>query len=179
MLNEYKKEIIEAEKTRMDLLKWKLIIVAILAAASLGIGYTNSSDCSNYSGFHRYAICLIPLVCAYVDLLCVHLQIRILVISKFFIDYPVKSLENVDSDIMIFKKYEEFCAAKRSIFNFQDWAQTTSTFILCFLVIGMAFFHFEEVGMWITISSGLFGILLSIIIILSYRRKYNLLNKEV
>lgn len=138
MLTSYKNEIVEAHNARNDLLKWKLILVAILAAVSLGIGETFSTEKSNPNQFVHLALCLIPLVCVYVDLLCKHLQIRILVISKFFQKYKV---DTSDQAMLSFQEYEKFCEQVRSVFYFEDWAQTWSTYFFCSVVIFFAFFQ--------------------------------------
>jgi hypothetical protein len=56
-----REEIIEAEKARTDLLKWKLIIVSGLGAA--GLGFTGQSNVPGAP----FVLLLIPGVCLYVD----------------------------------------------------------------------------------------------------------------
>src|SRR2546421_9370237 len=68
-------EIIEAQKIRSDLLKWKIIVVAALGATGLGL----STQSLAYTDL---VLCCIPFVCAYLDLLCRHLSLRIRVISR-------------------------------------------------------------------------------------------------
>ena len=68
-------EIIEAEKARTDLLKWKLIIVSGLGGA--GLGFTGQSSVPGA----LYVLLLIPAVCLYVDLMCRHLTLRIMVVG--------------------------------------------------------------------------------------------------
>ena len=77
-----RQEIRETQTTRSDLFKWKLIISAALGAVGLGI--TKGSQSNDYSSNLDLAFCLIPFVCACVDLLSYHLNLRILVINKFF-----------------------------------------------------------------------------------------------
>jgi len=72
-------EIVESEKARMDFLKWKLIAVAALGA--IGLGFSKQDGYPLIAS--AYVLCIIPFVCAYVDLLCYHNDIRILVIGKF------------------------------------------------------------------------------------------------
>lgn len=69
-------EIIESEKARIDLLKYKLVAVAALGSIGLGLNKESSQ--------HPLILALIPLVCIYVDLLCYHNTMRILVIGKYF-----------------------------------------------------------------------------------------------
>jgi hypothetical protein len=75
MIEAFKNEIIEAERSRTDLLKWKLILVAALGAIGLGINSPGSTLQPTLS--LHLVLCLIPLVCVYVDLLCSHLGMRI------------------------------------------------------------------------------------------------------
>jgi hypothetical protein len=83
-LQNLRTEILESEKARIDLLKYKLIAVASLAAIGLGFAkYENSEMTKNAD----YVLCIIPFVCAYVDLLCYHNTIRILVIACFLNHY--------------------------------------------------------------------------------------------
>jgi hypothetical protein len=76
-MSDLRTEIIESEKARSDLLKWKLIGVATLGAAGLGLN-------NPQQGVRTYFLLpLIPLLCFYADQLCRHLTLRILVIAAF------------------------------------------------------------------------------------------------
>ncbi len=72
-------EIIESQKARADLFKWKIILVAAIGAAGLGVGAPKAEVASKV----EYVLCLIPLVCVYTDVLCAHLNLRIRVIGEF------------------------------------------------------------------------------------------------
>jgi hypothetical protein len=69
-------EIIENEKARLDLFKWKVILVAGLGAAAAGLVGTQPIA-------PALPLALIPLVCIYVDLLCADLTLRIAVITRY------------------------------------------------------------------------------------------------
>lgn len=99
---ELRGEIVEAEKARCDLLKWKLGLVAGLGAAGLGLGSYHTADCD----FH-YILCLIPLVCVYVDLLAKHMTLRIMVIGCF--EKCMAVAGNTESP------YEQFAARARAM----------------------------------------------------------------
>jgi hypothetical protein len=62
-------ELIESQKVRTDLLKWKLLIVSGVAGAALGFSGDKPSRA-------HLALTILPLACAYVDLLCRHLSLR-------------------------------------------------------------------------------------------------------
>lgn len=75
-------EIVESEKARIDLLKYKLIAIAALGSIGLGRGGGQSNNGAPL--IHAtYILNIIPLVCLYVDLLCHHNTMRILVIGQF------------------------------------------------------------------------------------------------
>jgi hypothetical protein len=66
-------EIIESQKSQADYLKWKLISVGAIGTLTLASnGDTN-----------RLLACLVPLLCAYVDLISIHLMIRIVTIGAY------------------------------------------------------------------------------------------------
>jgi hypothetical protein len=65
-------EIIESQKAQADFLKWKLISVGALGSVTL-----------TSSGNARLLACLVPLLCAYVDLISIHLMIRIVTIGAY------------------------------------------------------------------------------------------------
>jgi hypothetical protein len=66
-------ELIETQKVRSDLLKWKLLIVAFIGGAALGF----SGSARGEGSIDAYlALAVIPFGCFYVDLLCRHLSLR-------------------------------------------------------------------------------------------------------
>ena len=107
MVQNLRTEIIESEKSRIDLLKWKFIVIAALGSIALGVGIKNSSQIPQEA-----TLCLIPLVCVYVDLLCKHLNLRILVISRFIRTYSLPK-EEEEKEIVFYQEYENFCADLR------------------------------------------------------------------
>ncbi len=112
-----RQEIMQAQATRIDLLKWKLALVSGLGAAGLGLQVSGGAVILANVG---YLLAMIPLVCAYVDLLLQHTNLRILVIARFLRE---------QQDI-----YEVFCHVKRNIYVLEDWALKTSTRFLCLAV---------------------------------------------
>jgi hypothetical protein len=61
-----RQEIIEAQKIRAELNKWKLLIVSALTAVGLGLTESRSVP------YAELVLCGIPFACAYVDLLHYH-----------------------------------------------------------------------------------------------------------
>lgn len=87
-LSIYREEIIDIEKSRVDLMKWKLILVGGFAAF----------------GLEKLPaiIVLIPFICVYVDALCYQQNLKIFVISKFITQ---RRQRNLHMDV----EYEELC----------------------------------------------------------------------
>jgi len=101
-------EILESQKTRSTLLKWKLAIVASLGAA--GLGLTSGTSTSQIS-----LLSLIPFVCVYVDLLCTNINLRIILIGRY--------LAQTHRD-----SYELFADKHRKWFDLENWALYGSTY---------------------------------------------------
>jgi hypothetical protein len=172
MINAFKAEIIEAEKSRTDLLKWKLIIVAALGAVGLGIGFEVPTTTSTTMS-PILTLSLIPLAATYVDLLCKHLQLRILVISEFFHSHCT------NKEISDFISYETFTHKVRIVFDLEDWAQIGSTLFLSILVILVAYLlKLSESEFWVLLISGCIGLLSSLLIYLNVKRKIRILKEE-
>lgn len=107
-------EIIESQKVRSDLLKWKIIAIAALSTVGFGIS-TNFEKA-------ELALCTIPFVMAYIDALCLHIVLRIKAIGQWHQTEKAKELEN-DNECVYMRSYEEFtqkvegCGA----FNLEKW----------------------------------------------------------
>jgi len=76
-LEHLKSEIDSAQKARDDLMKWKLVVVAVIGAAALGL--TDRMSAPNA----QLALAIIPFACAYIDLLCRNLSLRSKLVSAF------------------------------------------------------------------------------------------------
>ncbi|HMA66767.1 MAG TPA: hypothetical protein VKO20_03015 [Desulfosalsimonadaceae bacterium] len=114
-------EILEAQKTRSSLLRWKLLICAAIGSA--GLGFTSQSSQAGIG-----LLALIPLTCAYVDLLCANLNLRMIIIGRYFADHG-------DS-------YETYISPRRVIFCLEDWALYGSTIMIACLLMMLAAGHF-------------------------------------
>lgn len=181
MFEGLRNEIIEAEKARIDLLKWKLIVAAGLAGIGFGLLNTakGSGDAETQGNeISHLALSIIPLACLYVDLLCYNLQIRMIVISQFIQNYrPGDGVIDAEGYCM----YEKFCDRIRGAFKLEDWAMEYSTRVISALIalsfIPICQLHnvrlipLSSAGVYATLIllSGLSGIILSMII----KRKYN------
>lgn len=106
-------EIIAAQTSRSDILKWKLLIVAGLGAAGFGLSKDDKQA--------LWLLALIPFVCIYADLLCTNLKLRILVIGAFYVQFRRD-------------EYERFAQRNREVFKTEDWALYWSTIGICFIL---------------------------------------------
>ncbi|MCI5210499.1 MAG: hypothetical protein D3910_17300 [Candidatus Electrothrix sp. ATG2] len=174
MLDAFKTEIIEAEKDRTGLLKWKLIITAVLGSIGLGLG--KGFECPKIDPI--LTLSLIPLTAAYIDLLCNNLQMRILVINAFFQNITCKNSDICKNpEFAVFIAYEKFCAKEqtRSMFSFENWAQVGFTLFLSLLLIIVSFIDVAEDSGLFLYNSGCIGLLSSWFINRSFRNKQNAL----
>jgi hypothetical protein len=71
-------EIVESQKSLADLAKWKLIAVAAVASVSFP-----GKDALGGGNGAALLICLVPLICAYVDLSSIHIMLRIVLIGIY------------------------------------------------------------------------------------------------
>ncbi len=128
---ELRNEIVESQKIRADFLKWKLIIVATIGAAGLGLGsYGRDGDGGDSTmSKPEYLLCIVPFVCAYTDLLCRHLSVRILIIGAFIKHAATMEIE---------RRYEDFVYKLREManpFTFEDIALQWSSILLSIFVL--------------------------------------------
>lgn len=170
MIDKLRDEIIESEKARTDLIKWKLILVAAIGVTGLGIGTSQPGG-----GHPAILLALIPFVCLYVDVVCYHNEIRIVAIAQFF----RTGCDNTEA-----RKYEEDCLKNRSGFSLEPLVLLWTTFVLSCLVllIGMCEDLQTVIGiprnpkdeaqtlvLRVLIWAGVFGIVGGFLIFLFYR----------
>jgi hypothetical protein len=181
MFEVFRNEIIEAEKERTDLLKWKLIVVAGLGGIGFGF-FSNATGngAGNPQGNEtsHLALSIIPLACLYIDLICYNLQVRMIIIGLFIQNYRTS---NGGNDSEGYCMYEKFCDNNRGAFKLEDWAMEYSTrFISGFIMLStipiiqqhnVMLKPFSNAGIYVIIIlfAGLTGITLSVVI----KKKFN------
>ena len=126
MLDKLRDEIVASQKARHEFMKWKLILVAAIGAAGLGLSHFDH----DWPG-KGILLALIPFVSIYVDAVCFHNDLRIMAIARF-LRTQTKDLE--------MKKYEEYCFQNRAIFSLEDFALvgTTLPVSLFILILGLS-----------------------------------------
>lgn len=151
-------EIIETQKARSDLLKWKLLVVAALGTIGLGL-------CQGTRGnIHAlYVLALIPFVAVYVDILCNHLNLRMFVISAYaqnrhkHPDMTYEAFCDKARALTINTKSKPNASSKRrvvSAFDLEDFALKWTTMALCLLLVMFAIVllyrqHPCDMGQWL------------------------------
>jgi hypothetical protein len=158
-------EIIEAQKIRSDLLKWKIIVVAALGATGLGLSTQNLP-------YTDLALCCIPFVCAYIDLLCRHLSLRIRVISRLW-EVDRLSKANPTPDFEYIQVHERFVQAARvrGILALEDFTVVASSLVFSLALVVLPSVLETSVlphGSLVRVS-GILGIILAASIELVYR----------
>ncbi len=165
-----RQELIETQKARSELIKWKLLLVSALGATGLGFSKNDSNNILNA----EVLLCCIPFVCAYVDAQLENLSLRIMGIAIFF--------RQTGSSIGIEKcyiKYEEYMAFAREMLlkthhrlgrhSPQSWLIRSSSivFSLFLIIYSITSFiiHGNQSRIWLTISmivSGIIGIVFTL-----------------
>lgn len=75
--NSLQSQIRAAQAARHELVKWKLVIIAVGGGAALGVAGESVLSCSHL------IFAILPLACAYIDLLCRNLSVRTKLIARF------------------------------------------------------------------------------------------------
>jgi hypothetical protein len=180
-MDELREEILQSERTRSDLLKWKLGLAGTLGA--LGLGFSGSSNVKDA----ELVLVVIPLVCVYVDLLCLHLTLRIVVIGAF-----IRKARGTPEDKLL-ERYEDFAESARTLavherfgeaakklwpfrgstagrgqisaFALEDWALYLSTSVFSLSAIGYGFVALGRSGgiAALFLASGFVGLVATLI----------------
>ena len=106
-------EIIESQKIQADYLKWKLISVATLASIAIGV----SGNSTN--GEAEFLLCIVPFCCAYIDIISLHVMMRILTIGAYF------KCSGCDYESFV----EDVRKASNGLFKLENYALNGSSFI--------------------------------------------------
>ena len=154
VLGALRNEIVESQKTQAEFLKWKLIAVG--AVSSISLGFTPvETDRVNPRGL-ELLLCAIPLICAYIDFVSLHIMIRIVTIGTY--------LKKIGSD------YERFVFLSRergaNPFIFETAALHGSSFVFNLVLIGLSFTDIAV--LWVRKAYLFGGVLGSLVAIFSW-----------
>jgi len=150
----------DGAKYRSDLLKWKVIAIAALGSAALGIG-------KNVQLFSIDVLCIAPLLCAYIDLLYRHSCVSRNSSLRF-----LSAATEADADAMMrkFANHETKRLERRLNFSFEAAAAVWSSVIIGGIVAFLpTFIQNNEHGKSLAIA-GVAGIVLAVFIEFLYWR---------
>jgi hypothetical protein len=151
-------EIVEAQKSRTDLMKYKLVVAAALGAVALGVGPAAGAKQV------PYVVGIIPLVCLYVDAVCDHNDIRMMIIGRY-----------LRSEGLPYFGYETLAQHLRTRFSLErvalDWSSLSiSSGLLCFGLVYATRPQSDWTLVWITTTSGALGLFLTLALRRNHRR---------
>ena len=181
-MDKLRDEVIQAQKIRADLIKWKLVLVAALGASGLGLGRSNTENGLSRESWY-ILLALIPLVCTYVDIAARHLNIRMLVIGDFMKTYA--KTHPAESSVLC--AYELHCEGlhKKGIFELENSILTYSSAFLSILVIVAALYLLYQPAQPVLnlaqpvpillVVSGLLGLLSAYFVDVLYKGRLRLL----
>ncbi len=136
-------QIIESQRARHDLIKWKLFLVAVLGATGLGVSGFNIQT-PTFLKKAELLLALIPLVCVYVDAICSNLSLRIIGIGAFIRNHPPTL-----PDEHYAQSYEEFIRGWDVPPSLEFLALYISTQSLCGLVVFGGFLELALRSPWL------------------------------
>ena len=175
-----RQEIIEAQKTRTELNKWKLVIVSTLTAIGLGLTDLHSIP------YAELVLCGIPFACAYVDLLHYHQGLIISVIGEFMRSNITDLTDETNSDLA---KYEQYTWQMRklsdkrgnkiSVFDLERYAVSWSSTFLSMAIVVYAVIRYEQSTSIAIALSGLIGTMMIIWVRRSYQARRDALRSFV
>jgi hypothetical protein len=153
--NALRGEIVECQKAKAEFIRWKLIIVAAIGGAAFGLNDTAGQPA---------LMALIPLVCVYVDSVCVHNDSRIMMIATFLCSSDQAGAEA--------RAYEAHCRAHRYRFYGDGMVLFVSSFVLSVLVAAWGIYERtvdEPFAGAACLVAGVVGGLVTLILVRNFR----------
>ena len=167
-----REEVLSSQSVRSDLLKYKVLVVGAIGAAGLGLAG------SKVKGHLDLVLAAVPLVCLYIDLLCRHLSLRILVIGSFIRERGAEPLAAYEEHAEAARNLAAGWFGKRSAFALEDWAVSGSTLALSVAVLVYGIFAIGDNPWWFywtLMVSGGAGIVVTAAEFVVYRKRSRLL----
>ena len=156
-----REELIECQRARSEFIRWKLILVAAVGSAAFGLGDKDNPK-------HPELLAFIPLICTYVDSVCLHNDSRIMMIGRFLRESPLASAAA--------RAYEQFCYDHRAKFYNEGFALFISSLFLSGVVASLGFAGYNPQATadpWhpkALIASGLLGAAVTLFLSWNYTR---------
>lgn len=138
-----REEIVECQKAKAEFIRWKLIIIAAVGAGAVGLEKTGQPA----------LFALIPLVCIYVDSMCLHNDSRILMIGAF-----LRTGTHVSAEA---KEYEAYCARNRLLFYSESFVLFVTSIALSVFVAAWGVYTLIAGERWVgaaCLFSGVVGL---------------------
>lgn len=125
LVDKLRDEIIESQKAQASFTRWKILLVTIFGAAGLGV-----LPYGRFSEGSLALLALLPLVCLYVDALCYHSGIRVMVIARYLRgsdssedQQPATDGSDYNTtDLVAARDYENYVVSTRDRFNMEGFA---------------------------------------------------------
>jgi hypothetical protein len=161
-----RQEIIESQKTQADFLKWKLISVATVGAISFGF----TSNVKLTASSAKLLLCMVPMLCAYVDLISLHLMIRIITIGLYL------KIQGNNYESYVGQIRER---SKANPFIFEVGALHGSSLLFNIIVVGLGFAlpkgpdNWPEQYLTAYVVAGMLGIVWTIFLWMIYTFRVN------
>lgn len=162
-----KEEINQTTQSEHDFAKWKLIVVAGIGAAALGLGKDTLNN--NY----YWLVIFIPFVCAYIDLHSYQYQTKIMVLARF-----IREQGEEDPILCVYEKVcEKF--RKDNVFYLGQAANLLASILLTLASAGVVIYKGGETGSKFANTLWIGGIALIIGLWLYHKRVVKGVNKAV
>jgi hypothetical protein len=156
-----RQELIECQRARSEFIRWKLILVAAVGSAAFGLGSKDNPK-------HPELLAFIPLICTYVDSVCLHNDSRIMLIGRFLRESTLAS--------EVARAYEQFCDQHRAKFYNEGFALFISSLFLSGVVASLGFAGYNPEATqdpWhptALVASGLLGAAMTLFLSWNYTR---------
>jgi hypothetical protein len=175
----FRNQIVETQKVRSDLMKWKLVLVAGIGTVGLGIQRGDLHD-------PVVVLMLIPLVCIYVDALCAHLSLRIQAIGAFTAEYPARTGDHEGRFAKDYEGFNDELRTQRGL-RLESLALHWSTAFASVLSLGLGLLlmssgsqapSLQNLSLAALVVSGILGLTCTILISVFHKSRSNHIRAE-
>jgi hypothetical protein len=147
-----RQEIVESQKFRGEMIKWKLVICATLGAIGLGLSGGTNISFSVFGGLEGtntfIVLALMPIACVYCDAACLHTNLRIAVIGSYSASDASHEDYRYEQFVGKFILADEKTPGDVDVFEIENLVISDITKYICFSVMATGFcllFRFDAV----------------------------------